>query len=309
MSPNLSNTVSAVEFEHVSFSYGLQTTDSEDKPTTTSNASVCDVTFAVRPGECVVLTGLSGCGKTTITRLINGLIPSIYVGESQGSVWVQGRSLAEWEMDDFSCTVGSVFQNPRSQFFNLDTTSELAFGCENMGMPRDEIAQRVANTLATLQINHLIERDIRALSGGEKQLVALASVHALSPSIFVLDEPTAALDISAMQRLRKTILALKEAGNTILVAEHRLWWLADVVDRIIVVDKGRIVHDMSAAAFAMFSPEEKETYGLRAWNIQDVEPLANSSTSPSATPALVVRGLEVGYRGHPSIIKDCDLEA
>ena len=139
---------------------------------------------------------------------------------------VFGRAIADWEMDDLSCAVGSVFQNPRSQFFNLDTTSEIAFGCENMGVPRDEIVRRIASTTCALGIDHLLERDIRALSGGEKQLVAVASVYAMDdPSAFVLDEPTAALDVRAM-RLRDVVARLKTAGKTVpLIAEHRLWWL------------------------------------------------------------------------------------
>ena len=99
-------------------------------------ASVFGVDLVVHPGECVVLTGPSGCGKTTLTRMVNGLIPALYGGEMSGEVRVQGISMDRWEMDDLSCVVGSVFQNPRSQFFNLDTTSEVAFGCENMGVRR-----------------------------------------------------------------------------------------------------------------------------------------------------------------------------
>ena len=139
-------------------------------------ASVFGVDLVVHPGECVVLTGPSGCGKTTLTRMVNGLIPALYGGEMSGEVRVQGISMDRWEMDDLSCVVGSVFQNPRSQFFNLDTTSEVAFGCENMGVPQDEMHVRVAAAVRELSIERLMERDIRALSGGEKQLVAVASV-------------------------------------------------------------------------------------------------------------------------------------
>lgn len=308
-----------------------------------SNSSVRDIFLSIKPGECVVVTGPSGCGKTTLTRMINGLIPSVYVGAEQGSVSVQGRRMTDWEMDDLSCTVGSVFQNPRSQFFNLDTTSEIAFGCENMGISRDEIAQRVANTMHALKIEHLIERDIRALSGGEKQLIALASVYSMNPSIFVLDEPTAALDISAMKRLRDTVASMKQDGKTILVAEHRLWWLAGIVDRIVVMDKGRIVEDLPAQKFSSMSFSQQTSYGLRAWDIRDVRP-AKSETkvprkfpenqlcpqastkplnqdsapiqpltpipTPTSVPVLQVRGLEVRYKKSAvSTIQNCNFEA
>ena len=135
---------SAIEFREAGFSYA----------STAGAASVHGVSFAQREGECVVVTGPSGCGKTTLARMVNGLIPAVYAGEAEGSVRVFGRAIADWEMDDLSCAVGSVFQNPRSQFFNLDTTSEIAFGCENMGVPRDEIVRRIASTTCALGIDH-----------------------------------------------------------------------------------------------------------------------------------------------------------
>ncbi len=219
-----SNSV-AIEFRGAGFSYAAAK----------GAASAHGVSFAQREGECVVVTGPSGCGKTTLARMVNGLIPAVYAGTTEGGVYVFGRAVADWEMDDLSCAVGSVFQNPRSQFFNLDTTSEIAFGCENMGVPRDEIARRIASATRALGVEHLLERDIRALSGGEKQLVAVASVHAMEPSAFVLDEPTAALDVRAMMRLREAVSRLKATGKTVIVAEHRLWWLRGVADRVVLM--------------------------------------------------------------------------
>ena len=275
------------------------------------SSSVQNINLTINPGECVVISGPSGCGKTTLTRMINGLIPSVYVGYCEGEVLVQGKSISDWEMDDLSCAVGSVFQNPRSQFFNLDTTSEIAFGCENTGIARDEIARRVAQTVDALKIAHLLERDIRALSGGEKQLIALASVYAMNPSIFVLDEPTAALDIRAMNALRETVLRLKELGKTILIAEHRLWWLSGVVDRIVLMDKGGISNDLCIDEFEVFTPEEHQILGLRAWNIKEVRPLrGNHLLSTGIEPSLCVRNLEVRYkRSTKPTIQNANFEA
>ena len=281
--------------------------------TTEANHSslVRNINLAINSGECVVISGPSGCGKTTLTRMINGLIPSVYVGYREGEVFVQGKSISDWEMDDLSCAVGSVFQNPRSQFFNLDTTSEIAFGCENMGIERDEIAHRVAQTVEALNIAHLLERDIRALSGGEKQLIALASVYAMNPSIFVLDEPTAALDIRAMNALRETVLRLKELGKTILIAEHRLWWLSGVVDRIVLMDKGGISKDLRADEFETLTPEDHQALGLRAWNIEEVRPLRRNQPLPAGIgPSLRVRNLEVRYKKSAKpTIRNADFEA
>lgn len=250
----------AVEFLDAGFSYENQG----------SSFSLSHINLRVARGECVVLTGPSGCGKTTLTRMVNGLIPSVYPGTYAGEVRVFGRCMESWEMDELSCVVGSVFQNPRSQFFNLDTTSEIAFGCENMNLPREEIVRRIEATAAALHIEDLLERDIHVLSGGEKQLIALASVYAMGPDVFVLDEPTASLDIPSMRLLRSVLQRLKEAGKTLIVAEHRLWWIADICDRVVVMDKGHIIDDLFAAEFSRMSTNERQSLGLRAWDLLEV---------------------------------------
>ena len=175
--------------------------------------ALADVSLSVPAGQCVVLTGGSGCGKTTLTRLANGLIPVSYDGELAGSVRIAGKDAGSWEMDALCRRVGSVFQNPRSQFFNLDTTSEVAFGCENLGLSRAEMHRRVDGAFALLGIEHLRDRDIRALSGGQRQMVAIASVCAMGPDVFVLDEPTASLDVGAMLQLAEAVARLKAAGK------------------------------------------------------------------------------------------------
>ena len=157
----------AFELRDVTFSYA-----GEQSP-----ALSC-VSLEVPRGQCVVLTGPSGCGKTTVTRLANGLIPVAYDGEMTGEVRVAGVAVRDWRMDDLCRAVGSVFQNPRSQFFNLDTTSEVAFGCENLGIARAEMRERVDAAFSQVGIAHLRDRDIRALSGGQRQAVAVACAAA-----------------------------------------------------------------------------------------------------------------------------------
>lgn len=156
----------------------------------TEESSIENVSLQIPDGQCVLLCGESGCGKTTITRLLNGLIPHYYEGELQGDVLVNGLDVKQEELYETAKIVGSVFQNPRSQFFCVDTTSEIAFGCENMGLPEQEIRERMRQTVRELDMEQLLDRDIFNLSGGEKQKVACASVSALHPEIFVLDEPT-----------------------------------------------------------------------------------------------------------------------
>ena len=230
-----------------------------------------DVSLTVEPGECILLCGESGCGKTTITRLLNGLIPHFYEGTLNGMVEVCGLKIQEEELYTIAEKVGSVFQNPRSQFFCLDTTSEVAFGCENMGLPEDEIKQRIAKVTRELKMENLMGRNIFKLSGGEKQRVACASVSEMQPKIFVLDEPTSNMDLDAIEELKKTLLFWKKQGKTIVIAEHRLYWLKDICDRVIYMGEGHIVSDLPMKTFVTFSEDRIKAMGLRGLSLSQPE--------------------------------------
>lgn len=167
-----------------------------------ANGGLKDIDITIPDGQCVLLCRRSGCGKTTFTRIINGLIPHFFAGDRSGRALLNGESIADLPMYRIAERVGSVFQNPRTQFFNVDTDSEIAFGMENEAVAQEQLAPRVAKAADDLHIRHLLGRNIFALSGGEKQMVAFASVYAMQPEVFVLDEPSSNLDAAAIAELR-----------------------------------------------------------------------------------------------------------
>ncbi len=185
-------------------------------------AAIHNISFDVKPGEVLLIAGASGCGKTTLIRCINGLIPRSYKGEMSGHVMVLGEEVKDWPLSRISQKIGTVLQDPERQILGTKVLNEVAFGLENLGLPREEIYQRVHSALDILEISHLSDRDTFTLSGGEKQKVALAGVVAMRPSILLLDEPLASLDPASAWDSLNTIRLLANQGMTVLMVEHRV---------------------------------------------------------------------------------------
>ena len=241
-----------IELKDVNFSYKGST-----------EAGLHHVSLQIHDGETVLLCGASGCGKTTILRLINGLIPHYYKGELSGSVNVGGRQIAQTELYELASAVGTVFQNPRSQFFSVDTDGEITFGTENIGIPPAEILRRKAGVTKEFALEPLLDKSLFALSGGEKQKIACASVSALMPQIMLLDEPSSNLDWNAIRELAEVIRKWKAQGKTVVISEHRLWYLKDLVDRVVFLENGVISHEWSRQEFAAMTAQELSARGLR----------------------------------------------
>jgi energy-coupling factor transport system ATP-binding protein len=208
---------------------------------TRSASALTDCSFEARQGEIVLIAGASGCGKTTLMRCINGLIPNSYKGgELSGSVEINGRPVMGRTLAELAAMVGTVLQDPEKQIVGAYVLNEVAFGLENLGLSRDEIIRRVDETLTWLGISHLRDRETFALSGGEKQKVALAGVLAMRPDILLLDEPLASLDPASALDALDGIRALADAGKTILLIEHRV---EDVLrvrpDRVLFLETGQ----------------------------------------------------------------------
>ena len=241
-----------IHIQNVSFTY-----EQADTP------SLKNINLSVKTGECVLLCGKSGCGKTTLIRLLCGMLPDFYNGAFTGSVSVKGIDPVTAPMYEIAKTVGTVFQNPRTQFYTVNTTSEIAFGCENFGMEPKLIQDRVYETADALHINSLLDRNIFRLSGGEKQKIAFASIYAVNPDIYVLDEPSSNLDNHAINELRSMLQFLKAQGKTIVIAEHRIRYLKELADRAVYMKEGQIEKEYTMQELDSMSIAERMETGIR----------------------------------------------
>ena len=244
-----------------------------------ANYSLKGIDLNVKKGECILLCGRSGCGKSTLLKLMNGIIPEFYDGDIYGSVMVNGMNTFTAPIYKLSKNVGSVFQNPKTQFYTTNTTDEIAFGLENYGIKREVINKRIEEVEKELHLENLMNKNIFNLSGGEKQKIAIASIYALNPEIFILDEPSSSLDIKSMKELSLTIKKLKSLGKTIIIAEHRLWYLKDIADRAIYLEDGKIIREYSMDEIENLSEDERMRTGLRHSDYKAIEGFDDFETS------------------------------
>ncbi len=242
--------MSIIETRNLTYTYPSRT-----KP------SITDVSIEIQRGGFVLITGPSGCGKTTLCRCFNGLIPHFYQGEQKGEVIVAGFKVNEQPIHELAKHVGLVFQNPENQLFALSVEKDVAFGLENLGVPRQEMRRRVDWALRLAGMYDLKERAPHELSGGQKQRVAIASVLAMQPELIVLDEPTSFLDPLGAKKIFEVIHDLnKNLGITVVLIEHRLDLTAGYADHIIIMERGKIVLDGDPRE--ILSSEEAKLIGV-----------------------------------------------
>jgi energy-coupling factor transport system ATP-binding protein len=225
--------VALVDLRHVRFRYAGS-----------DSYALNDVSLSAERGEFILLVGPSGCGKSTLLRVLNGLVPHFYEGEFEGEAKVAGLDVRSTPTHVLARHVGMVFQEPENQLFLSSVEREIAFGLENLGLPRSEVRRRVREVLKEFNLESIKGKAPYELSGGQQQKVAIASVMALEPEILALDEPTANLDpLSALEVLTLVNRLAKEKSVLAFVVEHRLEIALRFATRMIVMLDGRVAAD------------------------------------------------------------------
>ncbi len=251
--------------------------------------AIRDVSITVHPGEVILVAGPSGCGKSTLIRAINGLIPHAYPGEISGEVRVAGELTGDIKLRDIARTIGTVLQDPAKQIVGATVESELAFGPENMGVPRAEMRERIDQVAARAGIEPLLGRETHALSGGERQLLAVAGILMMQPRLYVVDEPLANLDPVTAERLLQLLRALADGGDAVLIVEHRVEEALDLrPDRVLYLEEGRTRYLGAVEGFlAIADPRAvKLPFDVILQHVRD-HPESASDTEPSVAPTAV----------------------
>ena len=252
-----------ITLENVSFAYNRS-----------AEKNLTNIQLEINKGEAVALIGLSGCGKTTLTRMINALAYKFYGGTVDGEITVVGIDPRKKELSEVGRKVGSIFQNPKSQFFAEIVEDEIAFGLENYGVERTHILEKTEQALRFINGENLAGKNLFQLSSGERQKVAIASINALDPPIYVFDEPSANLDMKSVEALKKLMLSLKEAGKTIVISEHRIYYLKDIADYYYYMEDGKIIQRYTRVELLQKPPAYFEAAGLRTYLLNSVKPKA-----------------------------------
>lgn len=285
-----------VEIKNLTISYGGGTACS---------SILKDISLTIHDGECAVFTGRSGSGKTSLINAINGLGCRYDGAHLEGDILVDGQQIHKLEVFEIAQFISNVFQNPKTHFFNVNTTLELLFYLENTGVSRAEMNRRLKDMLTLFPIEHLLDRNIFQLSGGEKQILCVASCYIAGTGIILLDEPSSNLDTQYIDLLHNMLVLLKERGISLILSEHRLYYLMDIADRFFVVANGS-VEEYPIQDARVWSCEQLSALGLR-----DVQKTllavptitTKESRTNQESSGLYVQSLSVDFPGRSSGLK------
>lgn len=278
-----------ITLDHIYYSYPQSSKENLD-----------DITMEIQDGEAVALIGLSGCGKTTITRILNGLAYTFFSGKMEGSISINGIDTTKKELYEIGRMIGSIFQNPKSQFFAEVVEDEIAFGLENYGIERTEIVKRITDSLHMINGETLRTKNLFQLSSGERQKVAIASINALDPPVYVFDEPSANLDMASVEALKRLMALLKKKGKTLIVSEHRIYYLKDIIDRYYYIEDGKIIRYYTKEIFEHSPVEFFQQQGLRLYSLDRIEPHVKTI---SGTRRLKIDNISFSYN-RQSLLKN-----
>lgn len=261
--------------------------------------------LTVPKGQFVVICGKSGCGKTTLTQCLNGLLPINHPTALSGKCCVANQELGKSSLNDFSEYISSVFQQPRTQFFTTQVDDELTFAAQNLGHSPKEIIQKKEEAILLFDLTPLLNRSMFDLSGGEKQLVACAAAYIQNPKLIVLDEPSSNLDFENTKKLAAILKKIKEKGTTIVISEHRLSYLNELADRYIVLENGNITHDLNTDEFKKLGENYRKKIGLRT--LEPYHLAISCKEHVAADTKLTGKQLATGFSSKPNVISIDDI--
>ncbi len=261
-----------IDFENVSFRYA----DKEDY-------ALRSVNFHIEEASLVFISGRSGSGKSTLLNVLNGIIPEVIEGNLEGHILIDGEK--DLSIADRSLILGNVFQNPRSQFFTTETTAELVFALENYGLAREDIEEGLDSIIEKYNVAYLKDRNLFEISSGERQLIALLTVLIMNPKVVIFDEPSANLDYGNSMRLRRQIIDLKKQGKTVIVADHRNFYLKGIIDKVLLLENETVKSFESEEEFLNY------TYRNRSFDLFDEECRATYSRPEQRKSGLILNNI------------------
>lgn len=295
-----------IELKKISFSY---------KPIKdNSDLAIKQVDLKAKNGSITLVTGASGCGKSTIIRLINGLCPNYYGGVVEGDIYIDKKNINNEDISSISSMVGTLFQDPERQFFALNVEDEIAFSLQWSGISQEEMKNRVENVIRLFRLENVRKNSVNSLSEGQKQKLGLASVIAQNVKNIILDEPTANLDPESTKELAEILFDLKKEGYCILVVDHRLYYLNGIADSIVIINDGMKVFDGSFAEFEKRNCTN--TYGLRKICVEDKRhqlkkisrKKSNEKTLTDENTVLKIEGIDFSYKNGPNLFHDFSMD-